>query len=237
MKILHRFLTAVRMWAIRWSERLPSSWSEIGPTTLKLRPVPLFALVIAIPAVLALGVAVIHPPWGPDFMAALSALMTASAAAGVWITIVEVQRERLERSTPSIHFYPELQSGNVTFVLRNGGPGIARNVAVGFEPEPIMAGGLPLGASAAFAAPIATLSPHETIRVFYHFVGQQLFSDDVRRHFVARLSYTSEAGHPIATQVEINLDVYRDALLPEPTVEKSLATIARVLDTRRLVDG
>lgn len=154
-----------------------------------------------------------------------------SVALGLALAALEIHSERRERNRPWVIVeFPVTARDAVHCVVRNIGQGMARDVSVRFEPEPIDFRDRKLSELSLFERPTPALRPGEELRQFFRRRGT-LFGEDMPRRFEAVVSYRAEGRRRRWTdRFSFDLDRIRDLTPPVPTVEERLEGIERQLE-------
>ena len=173
-------------------------------------------------------IAVTLPAQIAAYSGLLSTLFAAVSAVGAWQALREANQERRERRRPVVQAdCPISSSSEVFFRLTNSGGSAAENITVTFHPSPIDFDGRQLAEISLFRSPIPLLTPGQEIKHLFQ-LGFNFAKPDIPSVFDVRVAYRSK-GTEYAETTRIDLSVYRDLVLPRPTIAESLADISQTL--------
>jgi len=193
------------------------------------RGLPIWIIAIFLLAPLA-ALPLLPPDSQANYTTALSALYSGVSALGAWMAVRALRDERIERSRPVVRAdCPMNSSSQVFFRLTNIGLGPAEGVVVTFNPSPVDFHGKLLSENSLFSAPLPLLVPGQEVRHFFQ-MGFNFSKPDVPSSFAVTVAYRAQ-GQQYSETSSIDMSVYRDMTLPGPTVEESLAGIAKALES------
>lgn len=154
-------------------------------------------------------------------VSALAAIITAIVA--VW-ALVNQARDSRDRSRPLVTAAfrpgPSFTHGMLYLVIKNAGASVARDIAIGFDPE--IERNAPSGRPRRtaehipmrYAKPVPVLAAGETLaNIYVHMANDE---EEMPRQLKVSVAYADDRGRPYSGSFELDADLYGSATSANP---------------------
>ena len=176
----------------------------------------------------------VKPTISANLIAAASLLIAAAGSLGTFLTVREMQEDRINRSQPSIYVDFTFQAnGMVHFIVRNTSNNMARNVKIDFDVSPVDYSGKKLTEKGWLQNPI-DIGPNSQEADFVDMSFNML--DGVKpTQFHITAHFQNEDGHECKPRVfNFDLTSKEDQILPPASSDDHIKKIADELERIRL---